>query len=65
MFVTRVRGFVHSGLGFPLAGMSFPIFLPARRDFYFSYRLLLLFALNKIAETGDSGAESNQKAIRT
>jgi hypothetical protein len=44
--------------------MSFPIFLPARRDFYFSYRLLLLFALNKIAETSDSGAESNQKAIR-
>jgi hypothetical protein len=44
--------------------MSFPIFLPARRDFYFSYRLLLLFALSKIAETSDSGAESNQKAIR-
>jgi hypothetical protein len=26
--------------------------------------LLLLFALNKIAEISDSGAESNQKAIR-
>jgi hypothetical protein len=44
--------------------MSFPIFLPARRGFYFSYRLLLLFALNKIAETSDSGAEINKKAIR-
>jgi hypothetical protein len=39
-------------------------FLPARRDFYFSHRLLLLFALKKIAETSDSGAESNQKVIR-
>jgi hypothetical protein len=44
--------------------MSLPICLPARRDFYLSHRLLLLFALKKIVETGDSGAERNQKAIR-
>jgi hypothetical protein len=44
--------------------MSLPIFLPARRNFYFSHRLLLLFALKKIAETSYSGAERNQKGIR-